>query len=894
MKKQIFATLALSLASLAAAEYPTKLKEKPPSFFEPGFPFYHTKVDFYEQYGDPHQKARNSLKDNFVVRGIILPLSSGQVLAFDQDLLRVAGVWTPEEGKPPVTVMTMAQISYDIPGHKSGLRHPLPTGPFFFPSELKPGVASSPEALKEDPREKNKTEMGDFGRGPLPVEHGRFESLEDCGSVAVLNYRVGETQVKEWHEARTISGQQVVLRHFAVAPHKEALHFSFGPAEWTLTNPYQASGQLPDANGKQEVATNTKEFRLDLNDGDLVATLAPSSKVQMVSMALVPSATGDKTLPGEIGETPAIPTPDETRRWPEKIVTEVISESVNTNGLTLDLVHLPTESPWKRRVRPADIDFLSPDVAAVLTYDGDVWLASGLADEKLGQVTWQRYASGLHESLSLAVVEGVVQVATKNGIVRLHDSDGNGEADRYENFCDLMRQSQSNRAFPLDMGIGPDGSTYVSQGGIPTGGSGTSFLGSVSKISPDGREIEIVSTGGREPYVTVHPQSGMLTGTDQQGQYVPSSVVYLIRPGDDFGFGKGNDADITPPLVWIPHTEDNSSSSQVWLTGKEFGALDGSLLHLSYGNGGLFLVTPDMEVPTPQGAVIPLEFDTQMPLLQAQVQAEQGAVWLAGFKIYDSRAPYLDTLGRLRLSGEALTKPISAQSCADGVILRFASPLKAESVKAQNVTSYAWNYKRSAHYGSGRYKMDGSEGMNPVGVSQAVLSADRKAVFVHLPELPESLMQLEVRHAFQLESGAAAEGASYYTIHQPHKLDLAEEGFSGVDLGQTEIVSLPITEGTPSAEIGKTLSETMGCIACHSVDGSKVGKTGPSWKGIWGIDREFERGSVESVNEFYIKDSILNPNKKIVKGYQQGMASYKGVLSDAQIESIILYIKSLK
>ena len=85
----------------------------------------------------------------------------------------------------------------------------------------------------------------------------------------------------------------------------------------------------------------------------------------------------------------------------------------------------------------------------------------------------------------------------------------------------------------------------------------------------------------------------------------------------------------------------------------------------------------------------------------------------------------------------------------------------------------------------------------------------------------------------------------------------------------------------------------MGCVACHSTDGSTEGKTGPTWKGLFGKDRVFTDGSVESANEFYIRTSILEPEKKIVAGYQPGMASYKGILAEDQIDSIILYIRSL-
>ena len=139
-----------------------------------------------------------------------------------------------------------------------------------------------------------------------------------------------------------------------------------------------------------------------------------------------------------------------------------------------------------------------------------------------------------------------------------------------------------------------------------------------------------------------------------------------------------------------------------------------------------------------------------------------------------------------------------------------------------------------------------------------------------------------------------AEGATYFTIHAAHRLDLASAGFPGVDLRKTAIVSQPRIEGPASLEMGRALSASMGCVACHSTDGTVAGKTGPTWKGLFGRDREFVDGSVESANEYYLKDSMLNPQKKIVKGYAPGMASYKGVLTDAQIDSLILYIQSLK
>ena len=99
--------------------------------------------------------------------------------------------------------------------------------------------------------------------------------------------------------------------------------------------------------------------------------------------------------------------------------------------------------------------------------------------------------------------------------------------------------------------------------------------------------------------------------------------------------------------------------------------------------------------------------------------------------------------------------------------------------------------------------------------------------------------------------------------------------------------------GVPLAEKGKRLYEQRGCVACHSIDGSR--KVGPSWKASFGTDRKFADGSaLASVDENYIRESILVPNAKVVAGYAGVMPSYQGQLNDKQLESIIEYIKTLK
>jgi len=90
-----------------------------------------------------------------------------------------------------------------------------------------------------------------------------------------------------------------------------------------------------------------------------------------------------------------------------------------------------------------------------------------------------------------------------------------------------------------------------------------------------------------------------------------------------------------------------------------------------------------------------------------------------------------------------------------------------------------------------------------------------------------------------------------------------------------------------------------GCMACHSIDGTTVGKVGPSWKGLYGSERQIANHKVKVVkaDDAYLKEAILDPAAKVVKGFEKfdtGMPIYAGALNDSQVDSLILYIKSLK
>ena len=96
--------------------------------------------------------------------------------------------------------------------------------------------------------------------------------------------------------------------------------------------------------------------------------------------------------------------------------------------------------------------------------------------------------------------------------------------------------------------------------------------------------------------------------------------------------------------------------------------------------------------------------------------------------------------------------------------------------------------------------------------------------------------------------------------------------------------------GEPSAAEGERLAnEVYGCNACHSTDGTVL--VGPSWQGIYGSQEALEGGGSATVDDDYIRESILNPEEQLVEGFGNLMPVLG--LSDAEIDSIIEYIKTL-
>ena len=104
--------------------------------------------------------------------------------------------------------------------------------------------------------------------------------------------------------------------------------------------------------------------------------------------------------------------------------------------------------------------------------------------------------------------------------------------------------------------------------------------------------------------------------------------------------------------------------------------------------------------------------------------------------------------------------------------------------------------------------------------------------------------------------------------------------------------AIDIPEGMSLEEAGAQLYTSKACITCHSVDGRPG--VAPSFKGRFGKTENMADGSSVLIDENYLRESILNPQAKVVAEYQPVMPTYQNVLKDRQIDALIAYIKSLQ
>lgn len=94
--------------------------------------------------------------------------------------------------------------------------------------------------------------------------------------------------------------------------------------------------------------------------------------------------------------------------------------------------------------------------------------------------------------------------------------------------------------------------------------------------------------------------------------------------------------------------------------------------------------------------------------------------------------------------------------------------------------------------------------------------------------------------------------------------------------------------GGSVASTGAQLFTQLGCATCHQ---KGDGQRGPSLVGVFGKSVQLKTGESVVADEGYLRESILNPQAKVVAGFEPVMPTFKGLVSEEGLMQLITFIK---
>jgi uncharacterized protein YndB with AHSA1/START domain len=127
-------------------------------------------------------------------------------------------------------------------------------------------------------------------------------------------------------------------------------------------------------------------------------------------------------------------------------------------------------------------------------------------------------------------------------------------------------------------------------------------------------------------------------------------------------------------------------------------------------------------------------------------------------------------------------------------------------------------------------------------------------------------------------------------------LDLRAAGFGTLDWrasARRAASAATKSVAASSAAEGARIVQRVGCVGCHSLDGTTAGKTGPTLKGLYGSQRPLTGKPAVRADEAYLTRSILDPAADVAQGFEPAMPSFKGVLKEAELRSVVMYLRTL-
>lgn len=707
----------------------------------------HLRMDFGQSLFWTYQLDTN----NFAYKGIAIRLDKGPGgvsrgrawMVFDHDTLRWAAGWTGDK------FIDWKGIALDG-SHET---HASILGQKAFINPVGPGWANPETGSFEDPRLLGKDQQP---YGPLPRAWAHYQGLWQNGDEAIVTYTVGDAEVLELAGLETSSGVAVFSRTLNITKSSHDLLARLAPE----SVPAFVVGQSPATILREKGMSLLRipAARTPLKVKVLVGDPGPGVDPSIVyGFAVTSKPAVDLFARKKLAAPPAAPIETQGRMG-------------NADGpFAVDELTVPTEDqmPSRSWMRLSGFDFFKDGKsAAVCTWNGDVWRVTGIG-ANLGKLSWQRIASGLFQPLGLKIVSDRIYVGCRDQIVLLNDCNRDGAVDYLQNFNNDHQVTEHFHEFATGLQTDSAGNFYYAKCACHGRKGVVPQHGTVLKVSPDGRKTEIVAHGFRAINGMCVDDDDTCIVTDQEGHWTPGNRIEKLRPGRFYGYmwaydhpDSAADDAMEQPMVWIVPPMDRSPAEIVRIPFGRWGALQGSLLNLSYGTGQIFLVPNETVGQDLQGGVVALP----LPLfptgtMRGRFHPQDGQLYTCGLFGWAGNRTADGGFFRVRYTGKPYHLPISIHATPQGVQLTFTEALDVASVQAaSNYSVKSWGLTRAERYGSPNL------GEKTLQVKSARLLPDGKTISLEIPEIqPTRCMAiiLSVRAA----DGAPINRQIHNTIH---------------------------------------------------------------------------------------------------------------------------------
>jgi mono/diheme cytochrome c family protein len=623
-------------------------------------------------------------------------------MLFDHDIMGTAAGWT---GK----FIDWNHIGFNGRHgvHTSIMREKGKGGAISFANPYAPAWANPQTGSFKDPRFRGRDKKP---YGPLPKEWAQYKGLYKFGDKIVYIYTVGSTKISEKMD---LVVKDVFSRDLNLGPAKKKLVHRIAPEHVSVALATGSAGSLSK------------------KDGFTFLTIPPSNSPQRIKILISNKTMKDLTAIAKLSavEDLAPMMKGGSSSWTETVTTKIKTSSDSKSAYVVDNLQVPEKNPYGSWMRMTGFDFYkNPDKAAISTWMGDVWIVTGLTGKTL---TWKRYATGMFQPLGIKVVNETVYVSCRDQLVRLHDLNGDDEADFYECFNNDHQVTEHFHEFAMGLQTDKEGNFYYAKSARHAKPALVAHHGTLLKVSKDGKTTEIIANGFRAANGVCVNDDGSFFVTDQEGHWTPKNRVNWVTKGGYYGNHMGYhnktstaDSEMEPPLAWLTNKFNRSPGELVWVKSDKWGPLKGSLIDISYGMGRIFVVPHEKVNGQLQGGEVAMPIpDFVTGVMRGRFSPADGQLYTCGMFAWAGNKNHAGGFYRVRYTGKELNLPIKLKSHQDGISFTYSSRLnKSIAEEPANYEIKVWDIKRTRSYGSKHYNE------TKLKVTKATLGADGMTV----------------------------------------------------------------------------------------------------------------------------------------------------------------------